>query len=167
MLEDILLTILTKCEWISLIYVEIDCSVINPNIKELSVRKYLRNAGFVKSSIYPNGNVYFFRWIDAKTGYPIFRKDICRLLLCMFSSGSKIIQSKPYIADEIFDAKEFNYEESGIRTYQASKYLQEYILPIANISSAMYSQEYNIPIANTILPCFNELLRSLDNNNGD
>jgi hypothetical protein len=116
-LENILLHLL-DLDWIGLYHVEIkNIQAINPFIKVLSIEKYLRNAGFVKSRLFPHyRNVYYFRWISVRTKYPVFNKEIDRNLLCFFTSGSMVEDSKPtYIEDATFDSLVYNYEYHGMR----------------------------------------------------
>ncbi len=91
------------------IFVEIhDLQALNPGRKLLSIKKYLRNAGFIKSKWYPKKNVYYYRWINVNTRLPFFYINMDRSLLALFRSGSVVGDSKPLTDNDIFDAVEYN-----------------------------------------------------------
>lgn len=120
-LENILTKIVNLDTWLTPYHIEFhNIQELNPGIKESSIKKYLRNAGFVKSQLYPpNSNVFYFRWVDPKTGYPVFYRDMDRGLLSGFTSGSSVKNSQPeYVCYETFDALEYKYEKHGITLYE-------------------------------------------------
>ena len=139
-LTDILNRILDLETWTSEIHVEIeDFSVINPNIKVNSIKKYLRNIGFIKSRIYKGQDVYLYRWIDSLNNMPLFHKSMDRSSLFIFKTGGNVSESKPITHIDIFDARIYNYERCGTLQY----YNRQNIECFENISNSVIDNYFN------------------------
>eukprot|EP01130_Rhizamoeba_saxonica_P000897 TRINITY_DN10784_c0_g1_i1.p1 TRINITY_DN10784_c0_g1~~TRINITY_DN10784_c0_g1_i1.p1 ORF type:complete len:330 (-),score=75.94 TRINITY_DN10784_c0_g1_i1:25-1014(-) len=124
-MEDMFATILNEGNWLNEYMVSIPLEDTFPDLKPEIVKKYLRNAGFRKSMYsddYEEKDIYWYRWINVETGWPLFYKGVEPTGLCLYRSGPTREDSRPiYFSVETFDGVEYDYERYSNYLYILKK----------------------------------------------
>jgi hypothetical protein len=82
--------------WKNEYYVDISSlQLIYPNKPIICIEEYLKSSGFVKSKLYTDDKIYYYRWISLETKIPVFNRKTTIYDLNIFKKRKVIAETQP------------------------------------------------------------------------